>query len=401
MQNILLYILSFLIPLINFEFNSIQIDESNDTIKTVVNDIVNNYKNKSSISYNVQYKKKYYSEIDTILIKGNCQLFRITEDSILGGQFWFNTNKEYETFYNSNTTYIVKHDKKTILILDPKNGYSLVKGNIFKSIINIYFFEFNKLINFINNKTNKVFVSMDTILKKEYWKLHVIEPDRNQTSDINKIFWINKKENTIDKIIHTYKSEGEYQFEEWVLSDIKFDYVRIDRLSYRIDSLMQIYKVTNSENIVASKRDLLKVETLAPTFSCSKFSEEVNIDFHGKKLYLLDFWYLSCYPCIQAIPHLVNLYNEFAAKGLEIYGLNPYDDKIKKRDILLKFINERKISYPIVFIDKRIPDSLYNVSGYPTFYLIDRNGEILYSNVGFSTSVIDTLRSIIETELKK
>ena len=33
-------------------------------------------------------------------------------------------------------------------------------------------------------------------------------------------------------------------------------------------------------------------------------------DFKGKVM-LLDFWYLSCYPCLKAIPDLIKLQKEF------------------------------------------------------------------------------------------
>jgi hypothetical protein len=43
----------------------------------------------------------------------------------------------------------------------------------------------------------------------------------------------------------------------------------------------------------------------------------------------------------------------------------------------------------------RTVDSLYQTKVYPTFYLIDKQGKIIHSNLGFSTRAADTLRAII------
>ena len=49
------------------------------------------------------------------------------------------------------------------------------------------------------------------------------------------------------------------------------------------------------------------------------------IDFaqlKGKKVVVLDFWSIYCASCIEEMPPLIEIYNEFQDKGLVIIGVN-------------------------------------------------------------------------------
>lgn len=47
------------------------------------------------------------------------------------------------------------------------------------------------------------------------------------------------------------------------------------------------------------------------------------------------------------------------------------------------FLSYNKIDYPIVFVDREICKAL-KVQVYPTFYLVDNQGNILHSEIGFN-----------------
>jgi thioredoxin-related protein len=57
------------------------------------------------------------------------------------------------------------------------------------------------------------------------------------------------------------------------------------------------------------------------------------------------------------------------------------------------------IVYPVVFDNKQLAATNYRVSGYPTTYLIDKNGKVIYASVGFDESMKGTLEEIIESNL--
>jgi peroxiredoxin len=95
-------------------------------------------------------------------------------------------------------------------------------------------------------------------------------------------------------------------------------------------------------------------------------------DYKGKWV-LLDFWFISCKPCMELMPKIEELHKKYKSKGLEVLGINV--DKNDER--LQNFIKEKKIPYPTLSsVDKEV-SKLYKVFGYPTLVLINPQQEIV------------------------
>lgn len=102
-------------------------------------------------------------------------------------------------------------------------------------------------------------------------------------------------------------------------------------------------------------------------------------DFKGK-LILLDFWGSWCGPCRESNPELVKLYAKYKEKGFEVFGVAADT----RKDWWLKAIKEDGLTWTNVCDlrgDKNKASLMYGVSGYPTNYLIDRNGIIINKNL--------------------
>jgi peroxiredoxin len=98
-------------------------------------------------------------------------------------------------------------------------------------------------------------------------------------------------------------------------------------------------------------------------------------DFKGKVI-LLEFWGSWCESCIENNPAFVKIYNEFNAKGFEIFGVAAETNKQK----WVKAIKRDKLPWTNVTDfkgDKNRAAIIYGVKSYPTNYLIDRNGKII------------------------
>ncbi len=117
------------------------------------------------------------------------------------------------------------------------------------------------------------------------------------------------------------------------------------------------------------------------------------------KLLLLDFWYLACGNCLLAMPHLSTLSEKYQAQGLMVYGLNPYDDPAKKREVAQKFLDKFKVKYAQLFVSKTVP-AQYQIKIYPSMYLV-KNGQVVYTHIGYSDAQMKELEAKILEHLPK
>lgn len=113
-------------------------------------------------------------------------------------------------------------------------------------------------------------------------------------------------------------------------------------------------------------------------------------DFNGKVL-ILNFWATWCPPCREEIPDFVEVYNEYESKDVQFIGVSNEDISTLK-----SFVEDYDVSYPILIDDANIMGK-WGISAIPTTFVFDKNGQIIFKNVGMMTG--EQLKNIIEDEL--
>ncbi|MCW3058526.1 MAG: Thiol-disulfide isomerase and thioredoxin [Capsulimonas sp.] len=133
---------------------------------------------------------------------------------------------------------------------------------------------------------------------------------------------------------------------------------------------------------------LLAAGTPAPDFTATMpDGTPVKLSDLKGKIVVLDFWATWCAPCQMSMPHLEKVYQAVKDKDVAVLGVCVWDDK-KAYD---KWVVDKKSTYsfPTAFdpaaraSEKSIASKLYNVSGIPTQYIIDRNGKVAATTVGY------------------
>lgn len=153
---------------------------------------------------------------------------------------------------------------------------------------------------------------------------------------------------------------------------------------------ININKTTNSNPFQINK-NMLQPEAIAPEFSLLDAEGiKVNLSDYKGKVVLLDFWYAACKPCIKAAYDLEKLQNKYGPRGLVVLGMNTMD----KADKITKHNSKHKITYRSLQCTRSMKEA-YKVKTYPSFYVIDGTGKIVYCNSGYSTNLYDDLESII------
>lgn len=115
--------------------------------------------------------------------------------------------------------------------------------------------------------------------------------------------------------------------------------------------------------------------------------------YRGKVVYL-DFWASWCGPCKFSFPYMDHIANKFRNQGLVVITDN-LDQSSEKAAAFLRGINT---SIPVIYDEKGVLASRFNVSDMPTSILIDRTGNIRYVHKGFHRGKEDEYTSHI-TEL--
>ncbi len=120
----------------------------------------------------------------------------------------------------------------------------------------------------------------------------------------------------------------------------------------------------------------------APDLQVSVFNSEQTIDLKALKgrPVLVTFWATSCQGCIKEMPHLIELYEELAPKGLEIIGVAMSYDR---PDHILEMQKRKKIPYPLVYdgIDEA-SRAFGGIRLTPTTFLISPKGQIVRQKIG-------------------
>jgi thiol-disulfide isomerase/thioredoxin len=100
--------------------------------------------------------------------------------------------------------------------------------------------------------------------------------------------------------------------------------------------------------------------------------------FKGKVV-ILDFWATWCPPCRTEIPGYIALQKKYGADGLVIVGVSVDTDGVVP---VKKFIKDIGINYIVVMADDDIQDAYGPFGGYPTTFIIDRDGKIRDKKLG-------------------
>ena len=170
-------------------------------------------------------------------------------------------------------------------------------------------------------------------------------------------------------------------------------------LSYRVTEAIfaeNLYKEIRYINL------LKKIENGAPTIGekvptlSGVYLDSTKFDIKDfeNKVYLIDFWAAWCGPCKMEMPNVIEVYNEFNAKGFEVIGVN-LDNAKADAD---KYIAESGIKWGHIFSGEAWKDanvSKFKVSGIPSTFLVDKNGIIRYKNLRGKKPLLDSVTKLL------
>ena len=144
-------------------------------------------------------------------------------------------------------------------------------------------------------------------------------------------------------------------------------------------------KVTRNDSVIYfidiyEKRPLLSPFQI--TFQGKVLPEMEFLDINGKtfnlpikgKVTFVNFWSVTCGPCIVEIPQLNELFQKYKGEVLFL-GISP-----DSKDQIKKFLAKTKFDFTVIS-DPKVFEK-YHIDGYPKNLFIDQNGNVIVTKEG-------------------
>src|SRR3989304_2178880 len=114
----------------------------------------------------------------------------------------------------------------------------------------------------------------------------------------------------------------------------------------------------------------------------------------NKNIILVCFYKDTCPTCQFAMPFVERIYQAYKEKGLAVLGIEQDD---KQRTI--EFSRQYGLTFPALLdLENYKTSYAYGIDTVPTIFLVDKNGEILLTSVGF---VKDEITELSKTSAAK
>jgi thiol-disulfide isomerase/thioredoxin len=125
-------------------------------------------------------------------------------------------------------------------------------------------------------------------------------------------------------------------------------------------------------------------------------NKEVQLsDFNPKKekITVINFWFIECKPCKMEIPDLNKLVEKYKGYDVEFLAI-----ALNKPDQLKDFLKKTDFNYTVLSIAEQQTIEL-GIQGYPTHFILNRQGQVVYKATGLEPGSIDKLDKAIEGQL--
>ncbi len=114
--------------------------------------------------------------------------------------------------------------------------------------------------------------------------------------------------------------------------------------------------------------------------------------YRDKQIVLLDFWATWCGPCRVAMPTLVEVSRDYAAKGVRYFAVNLRE----KPDVIRKYLKEANLDIVVPLDQDGSIARKYNVQGIPTMVIVGKDGKVKKVHVGSSPELKQELTRALD-----
>lgn len=118
-------------------------------------------------------------------------------------------------------------------------------------------------------------------------------------------------------------------------------------------------------------------------------------DLRGKVV-VVDFWATWCKPCIQEVPNFSKLYRNF--KDNQNFAILAVVNESGEAEEIRESIKDNRIDYPVIIGNPETARN-FGVPGYPTTFVIGKDGKITLKLIGSQPDLYETVAKEVTKQL--
>ncbi len=353
--------------------------QNHNSTNQVLQKVYEKLKTVKSISFDQVRELNYSSENYNNISNWNCYYKSDSNENLIGIQFQVQS-PTYSEFFNGTEFFSLnKQDKTYTFENEPKIEELSGKSYFYNSILTLS----NILPLIINDKTAEKTV-IDTLINGKQFKNIKINIGKRRIQNLGKGFsQVQTKSNFIYKILIDVKNYLPKEILQ--VNDLNSDFIKVSFDNYNLNppnpkENTWFYSTYKNEYrpLEKTKLQLLGLGESAPDWKLNFLNknEIVSLEKLKGKVVLLDFWIKNCGACIESIGYLNDIYEKYKDKNFELLGINSYDTT----ENINFFSKKYGIKYPVLVNGNSILEK-YGVNRFPTIFILDKNGKIIYSDI--------------------
>lgn len=152
-----------------------------------------------------------------------------------------------------------------------------------------------------------------------------------------------------------------------------------------------------------SQEDQIKATTLinqgdkAPDFTVEMFNgEKITLSQLKGKVVLINFWATWCPPCRAELAHLQEGVIDVFGDAINVLPLS----RGEKREVVEEYIAKMGYTFAVGLDSEQKAYNLYASNYIPRCFVIDTDGTVLYSGVGYDETVAEEVNAKLREALK-
>jgi thiol-disulfide isomerase/thioredoxin len=131
---------------------------------------------------------------------------------------------------------------------------------------------------------------------------------------------------------------------------------------------------------------LADARTAAPNFiGISRWfnSAPLSIGELRGKVVLVDFWTYGCYNCVNTLPYVTKLYDQYKGRGLVVVGVHTPEFPFERSaGNVQAALTRHGITYPVAQDNDSATWNAWHNRYWPAQYIVDQHGNVVFSHAG-------------------